>query len=519
MTRSSRPDGLAVLVAAAVALGVLVLTAEPDAWPWGVFASLVLWGAWRLPVRTTLLAMTFFALAVDNPHERPSAGWWSNPLRPLAEPFYVNLHHQLPLPFLRISGLELLLAVVVVAVLVRQARGDDVEPRPLPSPAPLRQALVIAVLALLALEAWGLLRDGDFKQSLFQARVMLALPVVTWLFLYGLRGAADIAPLFRVVILAALVKVATSAWFIFMICRPQGLAPPYATTHSDTVLYVVALMILVARWWERPAWRTLLEAGALGGAVCLGMALNDRRLAWASLLMALAALVLVSPWNRARRFVVRATLASLPALLVYAAAGWSSTATIFKPVRDLRSLTGTSVDVDKDASTQFRDDENFNLVATWQEAPLVGAGFGHEFVEYVPLPDISRFMPTYHYQPHNGVLWLWTVGGLVGFSLLWLFLVAGVYFAARAYHRAVAPRERAAMLVALGAVLTYANQVYGDMGTQSYTCVFLVAPLLALAGQLAVATGAWRAEPAADSGALLASYLPAARAHTDWRRG
>ena len=47
------------------------------------------------------------------------------------------------------------------------------------------------------------------------------------------------------------------------------------------------------------------------------------------------------------------------------------------------------------------------------------------------------------------------------------------------------------MLVTLGAVVAYVNQVFGDMGTQSYTCVFLLAPLLALAGQLAMSTGAW----------------------------
>src|SRR6185503_15340690 len=100
---------------------------------------------------------------------------------------------------------------------------------------------------------------------------------------------------------------------------------------------------------------------------------------------------------------------------------------------------------------------------------ILGSHFGHEYIEDNKLPDISKFMPDYRYLPHNSVLWLWTLGGLVGFTFLWWYLAAMVYLAARAYRFAHVKRDRALMLISMCAVVAYTNQAFGDMGTQSYT--------------------------------------------------
>jgi hypothetical protein len=53
------------------------------------------------------------------------------------------------------------------------------------------------------------------------------------------------------------------------------------------------------------------------------------------------------------------------------------------------------------------------------------------------------------------------------------------------------PMDRSAALVCFGAVLIYLIQCYADLGLGVMTAVYMVAPSLAIAGQLAVKTGAW----------------------------
>lgn len=486
---SARQLALALGLSGASGVAVLAATMEPGL---GLAAFLGVLGAyavWRAPVRTTFLGLMFLALTVENPAERPFAAQWQSPLFRLGEVLFTGLHHQVPLPFLRVSGMELLLLVLAGVVLARKAWGLTVEPAPLAAPKPLARALVLSFAAVLALEAWGLGRGGDVKQSLFQMRTLLFTPVVTALGLYALRGREDVVVVGKVLVLAATYRALLGAYFARVVAWPHQVWPPYVTTHTDTVLFALALLVLAARWWEAPTPGRLGEAVGWGLPILYGVYLNDRRLAWVTVAAGLAALYLVSPWNRARRFVTRAALVALPVLLAYGVVGWSSGRSVFKPVQAVKTVVapepyGTSADT----STEFRVLENFNLVQTWRGSPLVGSGFGHEYQEVVPLPDISRFMPDYRYLPHNGVLWLLGVGGVLGFCALFLYLPVGVFFAVRGYHAAVRPDERALLLVGLAAVIAYWNQAYGDMGTQSYTSVWTLAPLLALAGQLASAS-------------------------------
>jgi O-antigen ligase len=143
----------------------------------------------------------------------------------------------------------------------------------------------------------------------------------------------------------------------------------------------------------------------------------------------------------------------------------------------------------------FRDIENYNLVYTMMQNPIIGAGFGIPFDEHVTTPDIS-FFKEYHYMPHNSLLGLWGFTGLFGFTALFAALVVGVFFAARSYRLARAPDDRAAAFTALAMILIYLIQCYGDIGFSERLSIFLVGPALAVAGHLALSTGAWGARPA-----------------------
>ncbi len=457
-----------------------------------VLGLLGLYLIWRAPLRTTLFVLTFLALFLDNPGEIPHAGMWRSPLHPLGKLLYSNLSSSLGIGPLRFSALEALLLFLLGIVAYRRATKSRIDPPAVPTPKPLRALLLLSFVTLLGMEAWGIVRGGNVKESFWQFRVLLSVPMIAYLFSHALVGIEDARRFGRVVVGAAVWKVFWGAFFYFVIAKRQGLMPPYVTTHTDTVLFVVAVVIMVALWWEKPSWPTTLRLGIVVPILFVGLVLNDRRLAYVTLIACLLMIFLISPWNRAKRLLTRAVILGLPVILAYVAVGWGSTAGAFKPVRAIRSIVTSDTGTVQDTSTEFRDQENFNLVFTWQRNPILGSGFGHEYFEVLTLADISSFMPNFRYLPHNSVLWLWSVGGYVGFTCLWLYLAAVVFFAARAYHRAHRPLDRTAMLVTIAAVIAYLNQAFGDMGVVSYTPVFILAPAIALAGKLAIQVGAWR---------------------------
>ncbi len=496
MTAAVRPSWklgvvVALMVAATLVVvigwnGDLLVAAGP------VLVAVMFWVIWRSPVRSTLLWMMLIGLSVDSPQERPAAGLWESPLHLLGKLYFTNLHSTLEIPPLRFSGLELLLVYLVGVVTYRRITGSTIDGPSTPAATPLRRYLLLSFVALAWLELYGLLRGGDLKESIWQFRVLLSLPAAAFLFTYALRGSSDLRPLGRVVVLSALVKVGFGAYFYYVLCKPNGVLPPYVTTHTDTVLYAVAVMICIARWWEEPTGRNTVAAMVLLPLIFWGVVLNDRRLAYVTIAAALVALFAISARNAAKRFALRLMMLSLPLWIPYAVVGWGSSASVFKPVRIFRSVISSDTGTVADSSTNFRDMENFNLVFTGWGGPLLGTGFGHEYQEIVHLPDISRFMPNYRYLPHNSVLWLWSIGGAFGFSAIFLYLAVNLFLAVRTYRFARTPLERSAMLVSVSCAVAYLNQCFGDMGSQSYTPVFLVAASVGVVSQLAVSTGAWR---------------------------
>ena len=77
----------------------------------------------------------------------------------------------------------------------------------------------------------------------------------------------------------------------------------------------------------------------------------------------------------------------------YLFAGWNSGSGVFVLVAVIRSV----VDAKTDSSRLWRDMENSNLVLNISDHPWMGVGFGHEYVEYQKLEDVSGTYPQYRY--------------------------------------------------------------------------------------------------------------------------
>ena len=447
-----------------------------------------LWVVWKLPVRTTLLALVFVMFSVDYAAENAFEGKWQTPLRPIGELLFVNLNSLTGVGALRFQGVDLLV-VGLLGLAVHRRATRRVLDQPRPMAAVLGPFLGLLLAGILYSEVVGIVRGGNVKESLWQIHQLAFLPLLVLLFSLTLRGSRDLGSLAQIAVACAAIKAVQAFYFVYFVVRPGGMMIEYATSHSDSFLFVTAVVILLARWVESGRWRVLLRSLPILGLIFFGMILNDRRLAYVSLGGSLLTMFSLSPWTPLRRFIVRSLIVGAPVILLYVAVGWNAGSKVFAPVKTVRSL----IVGDVESVTDYRDLENFNVAMTWAGNTVLGTGFGHEFVLAVDLPDISFAMPQWRYQPHNMFIFLFALTGLIGGSMILMVLVVGVFLAARTYHRAREPNQRAAMLVCISVIITWLNQAFGDMGVLSWMGAFLLAAALVVIGQVAVEVGAWPA--------------------------
>jgi O-antigen ligase len=451
----------------------------------------VLCAIWKLPLRYPALALIFLALTLENPSDVPACGLWRSPLYTVGALLLTHLNVTIPLRPLIFSGLDLVLGYLIFVTFCRHMLRPARDRAVAPGARPMRTLALACLAGAFWMWTYGMARGGaDFGSSLWQVQRVIYLPIIFLLFRHAFRGPRDHEAIGKVLVFAACARALLAIYIRQTVPPPPGEpALLYATTHTDSMLFAGAACILVALLVEHHDRKRTLFALLALPLVIAGAIANNRRLVWVELGVALLVLFFASRWTPVKRKIAQGVIVTMPVIFIYAGVGWESSASLFRPVQIARSV----IDSKADASTEWRDWENYNLFYTFKESPVLGTGYGHGYVEIVKLPDISSSYSLYRYIPHNSILGLWAYGGLVGFTAEWLTLVAALFLAARAYRFAHEPLDRVAALSVIGIVVTYLVHCYGDMGLGTWAAVFTVGPALVVASQLAVATGAWPA--------------------------
>lgn len=483
--------GLKIFIATVVGSVGLLLFFSGD--PLIAFAPLfwviVLYLLAAMPLRHHLALIVFAtwlsdAISIELPQK---GGIWFPPFHGLRMVLFENLNKVVPIPALRFSLLDLVYVLMLTLVAVRTAMRIRVDTKGRQeSTAVLDRLLIAALVTVILLLVYGIgIRGGDFKQSLWQFRQILWLPIVIWLFGYALRGARDFERIVNWMVLAACVKILPGVIFFFNVARPLQFEPATLYSHNDSILFVVCFLALLIRFLHDVSWKNGLLFAVAGSWIMFGNVLNNRRLSFVGFGVGLLLIVLIlrGPSKKAVR---KALVVLAPLIAVYLFVGQNRSGTFFKPARQIMSVTNQ-----EDSSSGTRDIENFNLIWTLKPNKILGAGWGHEYNELVRADDISVFFAQYRFIAHNSVLWLWTIGGLVGFTLIWMQLVVGVFFARRAYLFARNPLEQSTAMTALVVMSTYMMQAWGDMGVIAPTATLTLGLAIAGAAKLAVSTGAF----------------------------
>ena len=490
---SRTPVFLSLLGLLVVATLGLVILFPPIA-PVPMLIAIVLWVVCKAPLRHSVLVLLALAVWSDLASEVPYEGHWKSPMYWPGKLLFINLNNVTGVPGLGFPLLDIAVLGLLALSIYRRAMGMKIDPPPVPLPTPLVWALILVPVTIAWMQVWGIfVNGGNSRVAQWQWHQMVVLPLMVWLFSSAIRGPEDFRALGRIIVIGCFFKAFLGAFFILTIARPRALYHEYATTHSDTMLYVTGLMVVITNFLEQPERRTFWRMVGVCAVIFMGMHYNDRRLAYATFNICMFVCYFISPWSWVKRYATRAGIVLLPLMPLYLSVGWQSPEGIFKPVGIFKSLI-EGENLEK-GQMDYRDMENFNVISTWEKRPILGTGWGHPFDEVMKLPDISHAFEDYLYHPHNSVLGILAYGGVVGLSGLWMYLVVTVFLAVRAYHRAHPPEHRAAGLVAVSVVVAYTNQCFGDMGSISWLGTLLIALGVTCAGKLAMVTGAWPGLP------------------------
>jgi hypothetical protein len=374
---------------------------------------------------------------------------------------------------------------------------------------PMRRALAVSLLTVLLWVLFGLLNGGWGKGMYTQIHFWTFAMIFSVAVGNVMTTREDFRGMLKAIVYAALYRATMGLAFYAFVARSMPDRPAVMTNHEDTVLFVMAILILLSEAVElrtRKAIRNLVLAAPF---IMAAVQVNNRRIAWASLAAGILVLYLLLPAKgRVTRRINRGLLVLAPVLVTYVIVGWGRPGKLFKPLASLSSMMGGGK---VDESTKARDIENFGLVLMVQAHPLVGTGLGHEWLEVDDSHTVPvSVFPMYHYMPHNGVtVMLGFLGGL-GFAGLWLPLPVAVYLNRRSYRMASDPQDRVLAAVGVTSVVVVMNQMFGDMGFITNTPLTIMGVGFAAASKLPVWCGAWPEGRARPLPAAPAASAPAA---------
>src|SRR5262249_22956038 len=275
--------------------------------------------------------------------------------------------------------------------------------------------------------AHGLASGGTFRIIVLEVRPFIYL-FESYLLAYNLVARVQhVRAVLWLVIIGTGIKSLQGIYLITVVLHGHLSGQNEIMAHEQSFFFV-ALLLLVVIFCLHHAYRPQLYVALLFvPTTLLALIANNRRADYFALLVGvLIAWVLVAAVKPQMR--TRAVTALVICLLLgtgYVVTFSQMSGALGKPARAIISVVNPDpTDLRNVASNQYRIDEEFDLRATLQLNPLVGFGFGKQFLQPITLPNILSLDPYYLYIPHNTLYWVWMRLGLIGFAVLWYLMGA-----------------------------------------------------------------------------------------------
>src|SRR5258706_3654901 len=280
-------------------------------------------------------------------------------------------------------------------------------------------ALLIFLLFVAMGVAHGLVSGGDLKIIVLEVRPFWYL-FLSYLLAYNLiTDKKQIRILFWFIIICAGIK-SLQGTYIYLVQYHGNLTGVNEIMAHEESFFWVAVILLVVLFFIHHNYRPQLYVALLTlPTIVIALIGNQRRTDYIALLVgaivAWAIIVQVKP--RARKQLVIGMIVFLIVGAAYVLAFGSSGGGFAQPARAIMSQFRP--DPRDAASNLYRTIENTDLKFTVIQNPILGMGFGKEFLQPIPLPNILVLDPYYLYIPHNTIYWVWMRLGALGYAALW----------------------------------------------------------------------------------------------------
>jgi len=320
-----------------------------------------------------------------------------------------------PLEILIIAALG---TAIMSAALTRQSIGR----------AAFGWSIVLFIIMLAAGFARGAVAGGDMYIGLWEVRYLLYVPALYVIARISLRRPEHIAALLLVGLAATAVFAVEGAYRKIALINTGllGTFPDLFYEHDDVIFLATFLIFASSAFVFRVQGRVRVLGVLAAPILAFTLLASGRRSGIIVLLVGLLVIALVLFIVKRRAFFANA----LPLLVVaglFLGLTWNAAGMVGQPARAIRSLY--EPDPRDAASNFYRLLETYDITATLQSDPLLGVGFGREFLMVAMLPDLS-WWPFWRYETHNSVLWIWMKLGVIGYVVFWSIIGSGMSRAA-----------------------------------------------------------------------------------------
>lgn len=452
--------------------GVLTVLVGGEAYysaphPFSLVLLLMIVGVAAVLVRPVLgvYIIMFFTLIGDN----STAAWY---------PFAKNMSSRESIFYVSdsviISPLEVFLVVTTIAWLLNyQDRVGQVRV--------VRQfrrgTLLFPLMAFTFFVLYGYLQGmrtgGDRNVALWEMRPLLYVPIFYVLVTQLLSTRQQYVRLFLVAMFAVFVHAVFAINYFRGLpavdrSELESLGEHGASIHIDALLLLVLALMLIKGC--SPRLRVGLLLLAIPSLVAYGMA--ERRAAVVALVVGIVMFSIVLHRRSRRAFWWFVPIVAVVGSL-YLAAFWGVQGSIGFPAQAVKSVIAPGQLSEADASSDmYREFETYNLWYTIRSDPIRGLGFGRQFYQPIPLPDISFFV-FWQYLPHNSILWFWIKTGFFGFVAMLFLFARTIQRGAITIARITDPNQLAFAIAALGYVVMYIVFAYVDIAWDARATIFL----------------------------------------------
>src|ERR1035438_9911117 len=168
---------------------------------------------------------------------------------------------------------DLAVAIMLVVALVKRRNKA-------PLVRPMRNALLLQVATILLWFVYGVVTGGDARSACWQVYLLLTSALFAFLLAATFETVEQFAILGRVIVAAALYHAAVCWWFYLGAFKNINPPPEYVTCHDDTVLWVGAILTLIAHAIDKHSLKTTILVFAAIVFIVVAIQFNNRRLAW-----------------------------------------------------------------------------------------------------------------------------------------------------------------------------------------------------------------------------------------------